>query len=244
MKIKKRLDAYLVEQYPQYSRSQIQSWIMQGKAAVNGTIVTKPGIIVPQDAEITLVVEEPKYVCRAGWKLEKALEYFAIDVSGLTILDAGLSTGGFTDCLLQRGAAKVFGIDVGYGQVHEKIRQDPRVIVQERTNLRHLTDVGEKVDLITLDLSFISVLKIMDAVCALLKPDGKLVVLIKPQFEAERRDVGRGGIIKDAAVHKRVIDHVVAGIQTYGFKSHGVTESPIEGSSGNKEFLAYFTRFF
>ena len=244
MKIKKRLDAYLVEHYPQYSRSQIQSWIMQGKAAVNGTIVTKPGSIVAEDAEITFIIEEPKYVCRAGWKLEKALEYFAIDVTGLTILDAGLSTGGFTDCLLQRGAAKVFGIDVGYGQVHEKIRQDPRVIVQERTNLRHLTDVGEKVDLITLDLSFISVLKIMDAVCALLKPDGKLVVLIKPQFEAERRDVGRGGIIKDPEVHKRVIDHVVAGIQTYGFKSHGVTESPIEGSSGNKEFLAYFTRFF
>lgn len=244
MKNKKRLDTFLVERYPHYSRNQIQSWIMQGKVSVDSRVITKPGTAVADDADVLLVVEEPKYVCRAGWKLEKALEHFAIDVTGLTVLDAGLSTGGFTDCLLQRGAHKVFGIDVGYGQVHEKIRHEPRVIVQERTNLRHLTDVGEKVDLITLDLSFISVLKVMDSVCSLLKPDGKLVVLIKPQFEAERRDVGRGGIIKNPEVHKRVIDHVVAGITTFGFTCVGVTESPIEGSSGNKEFLAYFTRNF
>jgi 23S rRNA (cytidine1920-2'-O)/16S rRNA (cytidine1409-2'-O)-methyltransferase len=144
--------------------------------------------------------------------------------------------------LLQRGIARVYGVDVGYGQVHEKIKQDSRVVVMERTNLRNLTVLPELVDIVTLDVSFISVLKVMDAVCLLLKPGGKLIVLIKPQFEAERRDVGRGGIIKDPEVHQRVQEKIVSGITAYGFVSHGIIESPIHGTMGNKEFLAFFIK--
>ena len=195
-----------------------------------------PGVSIRVDSEM------PKYVGRAGFKLEKALDHFEIDVHGLVVLDAGISTGGFTDCLLQRGAKKVYGIDVGYGQLHEKIRSNERVSVHERTNLRTLEGVGERVDLITLDLSFISVLKVMDAVCKLLKDDGKLIVLIKPQFEAGKHQVGRGGIVKDPAVHDEVITLVTQGITQYGFALQGVVDSPIQGADGNKEFLAYFKR--
>jgi 23S rRNA (cytidine1920-2'-O)/16S rRNA (cytidine1409-2'-O)-methyltransferase len=237
-----RLDAAVAQQYPEYSRTQIQSWIMQGKVQINNTPVTKPGTLVDPTAPIMLTIEEPKFVCRAGAKLEHALNYFNISVKGLTVLDAGISTGGFTDCLLQRGAHKVYGVDVGYGQVHEKIRQDQRVVLHEKTNLRHLTDIGEKVDLITLDLSFISLLKVMDAVVSLLKPTGSLITLIKPQFEAAQHLVGRGGIITDPKVHKIVLDQVIAGIELYGFTCQGVIESPILGKTGNKEFLAYFKR--
>jgi 23S rRNA (cytidine1920-2'-O)/16S rRNA (cytidine1409-2'-O)-methyltransferase len=240
MKLKKRLDACVQDHYPQYSRNQIQSFIMQGKVMVNGACVTKPGVSIGTEAQVVVMVDEPKYVCRAGWKLEKALDHFALNLEGLVALDAGLSTGGFTDCLLQRGIHHVYGIDVGYGQVHEKIRRDARVTVKERTNLRYLETVGEKVDLITLDLSFISLLKVMDAVQALLKDTGQLITLIKPQFEAQRREVTKGGIIKDLAVHERVIKEVIAGIERYGFRCQGVIESPIHGTCGNKEFLAYF----
>ncbi len=242
MKIKKRLDQRVQELYPQYSRNQIQSFIMQNKVFVNGTVISKPGIPVKDEDNVTVLAEEPKYVCRAGWKLEKALDIFGIDPTGLVILDAGLSTGGFTDCLLQRGAARVYGVDVGYGQVHEKIRQDPRVRVYERTNLRYLKSLPEKVDLVTLDLSFISLLKVMDAVLGLMKDKGQLITLIKPQFEAERHEVGKGGIIKDPEVHKRVVEKVIKAIEDYGLSYLGSIESPILGSSGNKEFLAYFKR--
>ncbi|HVX01460.1 MAG TPA: TlyA family RNA methyltransferase [Candidatus Babeliaceae bacterium] len=243
MKLKKRLDVALSELYPQLSRNQLQSWIMQGKASVNGHVITKSGFMVTDKDELSLSIEQPKYVCRAGFKLEYALDYFGINVQNLTILDAGLSTGGFTDCLLQRGARKVYGVDVGYGQVHEKIRSDTRVQVLERTNLRYLTDLGEeheKVDLITLDLSFISVLKVMEAVTLLLKPQGSLLILIKPQFEAEKHEVGKKGIIKDPEVHEQVITNVTQGVERYGFACQGVIESPITGATGNKEFLAYF----
>lgn len=240
--VKKRLDIVVGERYPLYSRRQIQSWIMQGKILVDGQVQTKPGVVVNEDVPLTMDIEEPKYVGRAGFKLEKALEHFGINVEGLVILDAGISTGGFTDCLLQHGAKKVYGIDVGYGQVHEKVAQDERVVVKERTNLRELRDLDEKVDMVTLDLSFISVLKVMEAVCALLKPDGILVILIKPQFESERKDIGRGGIIKDPNVHQAAIKKVVDGVGYHGFMFKGVVDSPIEGAQGNKEFLAYFVR--
>lgn len=239
---KKRLDQLLHEREPHYSRAQIQSWIMQGKVSVDGKIITKPGTIIAVDTPLTYVFKEPKYVSRAGFKLEKALEHFKIDVTGCVVMDAGLSTGGFTDCLLQNGAKKVYGVDVGYGQVHEKIRNDPRVEVIERTNLREVRDLGQLVDLVTLDLSFISVLKVMDAVDAVLKPDGKLLVLIKPQFEARKEDVGKGGIIKDPKIHEEVIKRVSSGIQAHGYQCQGVTQSPIEGTTGNKEFLGYFIR--
>jgi 23S rRNA (cytidine1920-2'-O)/16S rRNA (cytidine1409-2'-O)-methyltransferase len=240
MATKKRLDQLMQEQNPQYSRAQIQSWIMQGKVRVNDTMVNKPGTMCAPDAKLSYTIEEPKYVSRAGFKLEKALDAFAVDVANLMVMDAGISTGGFTDCLLQRGAQKVYGIDVGYGQVHEKIRNDMRVILHEKTNLREVRDLGELVDLVTLDLSFISVLKVMDAVCAVLKPDGKLIVLIKPQFEARKEEVGRGGIIKDPKIYQEVIERVTKGIESYGFACQGVIESPIAGATGNKEFLGYF----
>ncbi len=241
-KQKKRLDLLVHERMPQYSRRQIQDWIIQGKVKVEGKVITKPGTSISTDAVLTYDIEEPKYVSRAGFKLEHALNYFNIDVTDLIVLDAGLSTGGFADCLLQHGAKKIYGIDVGYGQVHEKIRHNERVIVLERTNLRDVRDVGEKVDLVTLDLSFISIVKVMDAVLAVLKDDGQLITLIKPQFEAQKRDVERGGIVKDPKVHQKVIKQVTEGIQAQGFSLVGVTESPITGAEGNKEFLAYFRR--
>lgn len=239
---KKRLDVLVHEIFPQYSRRQIQSWIMQGKVQVDDQIITKAGSQISIDTIVTLNAQEPKYVGRAGFKLEKALDYFGVDVTGLVVLDAGLSTGGFADCLLSRGAKKIYGVDVGYGQVHEKIRDDDRVVVMERTNFRELRDVGESVDLITLDLSFISILKVMDAVLALLKKSGQLITLIKPQFEAQKKDVGKGGIIKDSNIHHEVLERVTKGIVARGFELIGVTESPITGASGNKEFLACFRK--
>lgn len=260
MSIKKRLDILVQEKNPDLSRTQIQSLIMQGKVSVSGKPVTKPGQQFPEDAEITLTLAEQKYVSRAGYKLERALDHFNVDVNGLVVLDAGLSTGGFTDCLLQRGAAKIYGVDVGYGQVHEKIRKDPRVVVIERTNLRHLEQLAEPVgpsgahpeliegserekrilvDLVTLDLSFISMLKVIDAVKNLMKPHGQLIALIKPQFEAGKEQVGPGGIIKDPKVHAEVVERVKKGLENAGFDCSEVIDSPIEGTSGNKEFLIY-----
>lgn len=239
---KKRLDLLLQEQLSQLSRNQIASYIIQGKVKVDGRVVTKPGVLVDPEEKIECDIQEPKYVCRAGFKLEKALDEFKIDPSGLVVMDAGLSTGGFTDCLLQRGVQKVYGIDVGYGQVHEKIRSDDRVVVMERTNLRHCTELPELVDLITLDLSFISVLKVMKAVKALLKPDGQLVVLVKPQFEAEKYMVGKGGIVRDDGLREEIKNRVTAAIEKDGFELQGVIQSPITGTHGNIEYLAYFKR--
>lgn len=239
---KKRLDHCMQERFTQLSRNQIQSFIMQGKVKVDGMVITKAGQLVDPVLEIILEQDQPKYVCRAGFKLEKALDHFGIDVAGKVIMDAGLSTGGFTDCLLQYGAKRIYGVDVGYGQVHEKIKNNPQVNVMERTNLRYVKDLGELVDIVTLDLSFISVLKVMDAVKAVLKPSGFLIVLIKPQFEAQKGQVGKGGIIRNDAIHQEVIEKVVAGIVQEGFALCGVTDSPIAGTSGNKEFLAFFER--
>ena len=244
MKLKKRLDIRLAGLYPQYTRNQLQSFIMQGDVMVDKEKVTKPGVLVGEDAVVQLIAQPPQYVCRAGLKLEKALDYFGIDVTGLVALDAGLSTGGFTDCLLQHGVYKVYGVDVGHGQVHEKIRTDERVIVLEKTNLRDYQHRGEIIDLVTLDLSFISLLKVMDTVAQILshkKESGaRLLTLIKPQFEAERGQVPAGGVIKDALLHQKIVQAVVKGIESYGFVCQGVTESPILGTAGNKEFLAYF----
>lgn len=237
---KARLDTIIQQKYPDLSKTLIQSLIMQGKVKVEGKVITKPGTQVSGDSAIEVNLEMPKYVSRAGFKLEKALEHFNLNVAGLTVLDAGLSTGGFTDCLLQHGAYRVYGIDVGYGQVHEKIRKDLRVVVMERTNLRTLENLPEPVDLVTLDLSFISVLKVLNAVKQNLKSHGKLVVLVKPQFEAEKGQVGHGGIIRDEAVRQRIVQKVIEGVKAQGFELQGITESPILGADGNKEFLAYF----
>ncbi len=240
MKIKERLDLKMQKLFPALSRTQIQSYIMQGKVTVDGQVCLKPGILISDEQEILCTYEAPPYVSRAGQKLAHALDHFGVDPKSMIILDAGLSTGGFTDCLLKRGAAKVYGVDVGYGQVHESIRQNPRVVVMERINLRYLENLPEKVDLVTLDLSFISVTKVLAAVKHLMKPQGKLVVLIKPQFEAERHEVGKGGIIKDPAIHKKVIEKIIAACALEGFVCQGVIDSPITGTEGNKEFLGYF----
>lgn len=240
--MKKRLDQCLQELLPHLSRNQIASFIMQGKVTVDGKQITKPGTLVDERADLLCDVAQPKYASRAGFKLEKALDHFDIDVQGLVALDAGISTGGFSDCLLQRGIKKIYGIDVGYGQVHEKVSRDPRVTVLERTNLKDVKDLPDKIDIATLDLSFISVLKVMPTLISLLQNDAKIVILIKPQFEAGREYVGAGGIVRDAAIHQRVIDDITHGMQEFGFTCHGVIESPIEGATGNKEFLGYFTK--
>ncbi|MGB8467754.1 MAG: TlyA family RNA methyltransferase [Candidatus Babeliales bacterium] len=238
---KERLDLLVLSLHPQLSRTHVQSLIMQGKVSVDGMPVTKAGTAISKDAVVTVDLYEPPYVSRAGIKLAAVLDHFHLAPEGMVCMDAGLSTGGFTDCLLQRGAKKVYGIDVGYGQVHEKIRADKRVVVMEKTNLRHVTALPEPIDMVTLDLSFISVLKVIDAVRQVLKKNGTLIVLIKPQFEATKKDVGAGGIVSDTTVHERVIQEVVSGLTAKGFSCNGVIPSPIEGTMGNKEFLAYFT---
>lgn len=240
--MKKRLDHLLQELLPNLTRNQITSFIMQGKVKVDDQVVTKPGHQVKPDSKLDYDISEPKFVSRAGFKLEKALDEFNIDVEGLIAMDAGISTGGFSDCMLQRGIQKIYGIDVGYGQVHERVASNPKVHVLEKTNLRNLEKLPDPIDIATLDLSFISVLKVMDAVSKLLKDSAQLVVLIKPQFEAEKHQIGTGGIVKDEKVHKEVVDKVVSGVQKFGFQFKGVVESPIKGTTGNKEFLAYFTR--
>ncbi|EFJ44852.1 hypothetical protein VOLCADRAFT_82618 [Volvox carteri f. nagariensis] len=244
-----RLDEYCLQLAPQYSRNVIQSFILQGKVRVDDKVVTKAGapvLLGPGGPQVVIDAEEPKYVCRAGLKLEKALELWGIDVRGLTALDSGQSTGGFTDCLLRNGAAKVYGIDVGFNQLADRIRRDERVVVMEKFNLRHLRPqhLPCKVDIATLDLSFISVLLVVGAVTSVLRPDGgRLVVLIKPQFEAGRRQVRAGGIVRDPQVHAEVLERVTGGIQAHGYELVGTTESPIKGDkSGNTEFLAYFIR--
>ncbi|KAK4419739.1 putative rRNA methyltransferase YqxC [Sesamum alatum] len=239
---KRRLDEVCLERFQQYSRNFIQSWITQGKVFVDGKVVNKCGTPVSDKAVVEIKAEVPKYVCRAGYKLEAAIEQLEIDVTGKVALDSGLSTGGFTDCLLQYGASFVYGVDVGYGQVADKIRRDDRVKVIERTNLRYLSELPQKVDLATLDLSFISILTVMPAVLSVMKDDATLVTLIKPQFEAHRSQVGGGGIVRDPLVHQEVLAKIINGVQDFGLECKGWIESPLKGADGNKEFLACFSR--
>ncbi|XP_058205833.1 uncharacterized protein LOC131319546 isoform X1 [Rhododendron vialii] len=239
---KKRLDELCVERFQQYSKTFIQSWILQGKVFVNGKLANKAGNPVSDDAVVEIRAEVPKYVCRAGYKLEAAIEQLSVDVNGKVALDSGLSTGGFTDCLLQYGASFVYGVDVGYGQVADKIRHDERVSVVERTNLRYLSGLPQKVDLVTLDLSFISILLVMPAVVNVMKEEATLVTLVKPQFEARRAQVGKGGIVKDPLVHQEVREKIINGVENHGFRCKGWIESPLKGAAGNTEFLVCFTR--
>lgn len=241
-KKKKRLDEVCLERFQQYSRTFIQSWILQGKVHVDGKVVNKAGTPVSDKAVVEILAEIPKYVCRAGYKLEAAIEQLGVDVTGKVALDSGLSTGGFTDCLLQYDAAYVYGVDVGYGQVADKIRRDERVSVIERTNLRYLPGLPQKVDLVTLDLSFISILLVMPAVVKVMKDQSTLVTLVKPQFEARRSQVGSGGIVRDPEVHTEVLERIIKGVESMGFKSRGWIESPLKGAEGNTEFLVCFDR--
>lgn len=241
MQQKERLDVLLVERGLAESREKAKAAIMAGLVFVKQQRVDKAGTKVLVDAEIEVKGNPIPYVGRGGLKLEKALETFPIDLTGAVMMDIGASTGGFTDCALQRGAAKVFAVDVGYGQLAWKLRTDPRVVNMERTNIRGITaaDIGEPVDFISIDVSFISLLKIMEAVVPLLADGGALVALVKPQFEAGREFVGKGGIVRDRNVHRDVVRRVADGIAFYGLSPVGLTYSPIKGADGNIEYLLY-----
>jgi 23S rRNA (cytidine1920-2'-O)/16S rRNA (cytidine1409-2'-O)-methyltransferase len=236
---KVRLDQLLVERQLTPSREKAQALILAGAVLVNQQKADKPGRSVPEDAAITLL-GQTKYVSRGGLKLEAALEAFQLDVTGWTCLDVGASTGGFTDCLLQQGAAKVYAVDVGPSQLDWKIRSDPRVVVRDNTNARHLSaaDVPEPVDLLVCDVSFISVTIILPAAVQRLRQGGRMVILVKPQFEAGRAQVGKGGIVRDPAVHREVCHRIESFVQTLGFRTQ-LIDSPVAGAEGNREFLLY-----
>jgi len=235
---RKRLDIILVERELVDSRQQAQRLIMAGQVMVDDRVVDKPGTQVSQEADITLKETLP-YVSRGGLKLEAALDRFAIEVTGVIAADVGASTGGFTDCLLQHGASKVYAIDVGYGQLAWRLRNDPRVVVMERVNVRYLESLPEPVDLATVDVSFISLELVLPPVISFLEPHGDIVALIKPQFEAGRKQVGKGGVVKDPAVHRAVLRKVLLWAEGHGLAVRGLIASPLKGPAGNVEFLAH-----
>ena len=225
------------------TRSQARSLIMEGRVRVNGTPATKAGANVPEDAQIE--IERPRrFVSRGGEKLEHALETFAVDVTGKRALDVGASTGGFTDCLLQRGAQHVVAVDVGYGQLDWRLRNDPRVTVIERTNFRHLPDDAfeEPFDIIVVDASFISLRTILARAVAYLAPRGEIVALVKPQFEAGRERLGSGGVVRDPSVHRAVLREIRDAVATLSLRAVDVTASPLLGPAGNREFLMRLRR--
>ena len=218
------------------SRAKAQALLMAGEVVVGEKTITKPGTLVSEEAEIT-ILEPPPFVSRGGIKLEYALDQFQLDVSDKVAADIGASTGGFTDCLLQHRASRVYAVDVGYGQLDYRLRQDSRVVVMERTNARYPIPIPEKIDLATIDLSFISVKKVIPSVAKLLKDNGYLLVLFKPQFEAERREVGKGGVIKEPQLHATVLGRFIAWVVEHSFRLKGLVASPILGAEGNKEFF-------
>lgn len=245
MKNKKRLDVLLVEQMYAETRSKAQAIIMAGLVYVNGQKADKAGMSFDADTAVIEVRGQAcPYVSRGGLKLEKALRDFGVDPTGFVCSDSGCSTGGFTDCLLQQGASKVFAIDVGYGELNWKIRNDPRVVVMERTNIRYVTpqDIGEPLDLSVIDVSFISLRIVLPAIKNLLKENqGQVLCLIKPQFEAGRENVGKNGVIREPSVHREVLDNFVALARELGFTILGLTFSPVKGPAGNIEFLGHLT---
>jgi 23S rRNA (cytidine1920-2'-O)/16S rRNA (cytidine1409-2'-O)-methyltransferase len=240
-----RLDILLTQLGYADSRSKAQSLIKAGSVYVDGVRTEKPSTDVSSDATIEVRGDHCPYVSRGGLKLEKALRDFGVDPTGLVCSDAGASTGGFTDCLLQQGAKKVFAIDVGTDQLVEKIRIDPRVVVMEQTNIRYLTpaNLGELLDLSVLDVSFISLSLVLPTIRNLLKEDsGQVICLIKPQFEAGKAAVGKKGVVRDPAIHKRVLDDFLQLASQLDFTVLGLTFSPVRGPEGNIEFLAHLTR--
>ncbi len=233
---RRRLDSLLVDKGLVESRAKAQALIMAGEVVVAGKAAIKPGTLVAEEAAIT-VLEPPPFVSRGGIKLDYALDQFQLDVSSRVAADVGASTGGFTDCLLKQGARRVYAIDVGYGQLDYRLRQDSRVVVMDRVNARYPISLPEKVDLATLDLSFISVEKVLPSVAKLLKEDGYIIALIKPQFEARREEVGKRGVIKEPIVHALVLGRFIAWVIGHSFRLRGLVASPILGASGNKEFF-------
>ncbi len=243
MKHKERLDVLLVSLGLAESRAKAQATIMAGEVYVNGQKADKSGIEVDITSNIEVRGSACPYVSRGGLKLEKALRNFGVDPTGYVCSDSGASTGGFTDCLLQQGASKVFAIDVGYGQLAWKIRNDPRVVVMERTNIRYVTleDLGEPLDLSVIDVSFISLGLVLPVVKTLLKPTGQVLCLIKPQFEAGKDKVGKKGVVRDPAVHEEVLQNFISLAKSLDFTIRNLTFSPVKGPEGNIEFLAHLS---
>ena len=241
--LKKRLDQLLVEKSLIESRQRAKGVIMAGMVTVDGKMVDKPGHLVKPSSVIDLLGPDHPFVSRGGIKLEAALQAFSIEVKGHTILDVGASTGGFTDCLLQYGAKKVIAVDVGYGQLAWSLRNDPRVVVIERTNIRHLSQskLGALVDGAVIDTSFISLRTVVPAVLPHVEKDSFILALIKPQFEAGKNMVGKGGIIRDKDVQKNIVNDLIAHFTEAGLAVHGTFESPIRGARGNREFFVYLT---
>ncbi len=239
-----RLDQALVQKGQVPSREQARRLIMAGEVMVGDEVISKPGWLIREDANLT-VKQPPRFVSRGGLKLEGALNHFHIDVTGWVAMDVGASTGGFTDCLLQRGATRVHAFDVGTNQMVWKLRSDPRVICRENFNVRHMqaSDVPEAVDLIVADVSFISLTLVLPGALTALKPGGQGLVLVKPQFELTRDDIGPGGIVRDPALHERACQRIQQFIENQpDLRWHGLTESSIQGTDGNREFLAWFRR--
>lgn len=241
---RERLDLALVKLGIVPSREQAKRLIMAGEVSVLGRRITQPGWLIQPHEQIA-VRERPRFVSRGGLKLEGALNHFNVDVTGMTALDVGSSTGGFTDCLLQRGAVKVFAFDVGTNQLAWKLRSDPRVVSREQFNLRHMRpeDVGQEVDILVADLSFISLTLVLPAVLQALRPGGHAFVLIKPQFELSRDEVGKGGIVREPELHAKACARIENFVRSQPqVEWHGLTESSIQGTDGNREFVAWFSR--
>lgn len=241
---RERLDKLLVDRGLVQSRERARALIMAGQVVVNDHLADKAGAQVPVDADIRLKGEDIPYVSRGGLKLARALDEFNIDVTGIVAIDVGASTGGFTDCLLQRGARRVFAVDVGYGQLAWKLRQDPRVVNLEKSNIRHLepATLAETPDLAVIDASFISLDKVLPPTLRLLRNGGSVVALIKPQFEVGKGEVGKGGVVRDEGKHREVVASIVTLAAGLGLEVLGVTESPILGPKGNREFLIYLRK--
>lgn len=239
-----RLDALIHSRGLVPSREKARALVLAGQVTVDGQMVDKPGTAVDENSVVELASPGCAYVSRGGLKLEKALQVFDIDAAGSVVLDIGASTGGYTDCALQKGAQRVYALDVGYGQLDWKLRNDPRVISMERTNIRHLDIAGfpEKVDLVTIDVSFISTSFVFPVITHLVKPEGDVVSLIKPQFEAGRDKVGRKGVVRDQRTHMDVLQKSIANAAGHGLNCVGITFSPITGPQGNIEFFLHLRK--
>ena len=242
--MKERLDVLLVHKGLAPSREKAKAMIMEGIVFVDGVREDKAGVSFGEDAVLEVRGSTLKYVSRGGLKLEKAMANFGISLEGKICMDIGASTGGFTDCMLQSGAVKVYAVDVGYGQFAWKLRQDPRVVCMEKTNIRYVTpaDIADVLDFASVDVSFISLTKVLGPARELLGPEGEMVCLIKPQFEAGREKVGKKGVVRDPAVHKEVIDKILAYAGELGFSVENLDFSPIKGPEGNIEYLVYLKK--
>lgn len=233
---KRRLDLLLVERDLAATRHKAQALVMAGQVLVGEEIATKPGTLVDESAPLRLR-RRPSYVSRGGEKLVHALAHFSLDAWGLVVADIGAGAGGFTDCLIQQGACRVYAVDVGYGQLDYRLRQDPRVVVMERVNARYLECLPQPLDLATVDVSFISLEKVLPAVARLLRPGGQIVALFKPQFQARRGEVGRGGVVREPSLHAALLGRFAAWAVAHGFRILGLTPSPLLGPAGNREFF-------